>query len=282
MSEAKPPNILITSDPTFEADVYGRSSVVVVDFWASWCAPCRMLMPTLEKIAGENQDWLTLVKVNTDECPMAAGKFGIQGIPAVFAILNDSVVDQFQGALPEKSILEWLAPLKSQWELSLLENDFLANPVAVIDRLQTMIESNPKDATLKIRLAEKLLILNRFDEAAVLLEQLESRGFLEPEATKLKSQLNLMGRKSTDSVEALMDLVQKNPKDFTAKLKLAEALAGSQQFERACEVCLELVAQDRRVTGEKARELMIDIFRTLPDESEITSKYRRQLALALY
>lgn len=282
MSESKPPNILITSDPTFEADVYGHSSVVVVDFWASWCAPCRMLMPTLEKIANENQDWLTLVKVNTDECPMAAGKFGIQGIPAVFAILNDSVVDQFQGALPEKSILEWLAPLKSQWELSQLENDFLANPDAVIDRMQTMIESNPKDTTLKIHLAEKLLILNRFDEATALVEQLESRGFLEPEATKLKSQLNLMGRKSTDSIEALMEQVQTNPKDFAAKLKLAEALAGSQQYERACEVCLDLVAQDRRVTGEKARELMIDIFRTLPDESEITSKYRRQLALALY
>ncbi len=281
MSEAKP-NILITSDPTFEADVYGRSSVVVVDFWASWCAPCRMLMPTLEKIANENQDWLTLVKVNTDECPMAAGKFGIQGIPAVFAILNDSVVDQFQGALPEKSILEWLEPLKSMWELSQLESEFLANPDAVIDRMQSMIESNPKDATLKIRLAEKLLALNRFDEAAALVEQLESRGFLEPEATKLKSQLNLMGRKSTDSIDSLAEQVQKNPKDFAAKLKLAEALAGSQQFERACEVCLELVAQDRRVTGEKARELMIDIFRTLPDESEITSKYRRQLALALY
>ncbi len=283
MSDQTASNILATNDPTFEADVFGRSTLVILDFWAAWCAPCRMLMPVLEKIAIEQSDWITLIKVNTDECPIAAGSFGIQGIPAVYAVLGDKVVDQFQGALPEVAIRQWLDNLRPQWQLMQLDQGFASDPDAALAQLRSLSDQSPSNASLKIRLAEKLVLLKKFDEANQIIAVLEARGFLEPEATKLKSQLRLMERQpNAESIQACQAEVDQKPSNFEAKLRLAELLAADGQYEKACQVCLELVAQDRKATGEKARELMIDIFRTLPDESEITSKYRRQLAMALY
>jgi thioredoxin-like negative regulator of GroEL len=76
--------------------------------------------------------------------------------------------------------------------------------------------------------------------------------------------------------------LQQSPTNLALQLQLAKALAAAGSYAESCELCLQLVAADRRVTGEQARELMLNIFRVLPDESEITSKYRRQLAFALY
>lgn len=282
MSESQANNVVITSDPTFESDVYGRSSVVILDFWASWCAPCRMLMPLLEKVAKENSDWVTLIKVNTDECPVAAGNFGIQGIPAVYAILGNKVIDQFQGALPESAIRQWLVGLKPKWELSQLDAFSKANPQEALQRLQELVAKNPEDESLVVRLAERLSELGRFEEAGQAIERLERRGFLEPTAARIKAKLSLQQRANSCDVEALRREVERSPNDFATKLKLAEALAGSANYVEACEIGLQLIGQDRRLTGEKARELLVDIFRVLPEDSEITSKYRRQLALALY
>jgi putative thioredoxin len=282
MAENQANNILVASDPTFELDVYGRSNLVIVDFWAPWCAPCRMLMPILEKIAVENADWITLIKVNTDECPVAAGNFGIQGIPAVFAVLNDEVVDQFQGALPETAIRQWVAKLKSKVEMSRLETIANSDPAQALKQLRDLAASNPNDDELVIRLAQQLIVSEETAEAQELIDRLDQRGFLEPAAARIKAQLSLLQKSQAKDIPALRKTVEQAPKDFEAKLKLAEALAGVGEYVEACELGLQLVVADRRATGEKARELMVEIFRVLPEDSEITSNYRRQLALALY
>jgi putative thioredoxin len=275
-------NIQSTSDPTFEADVYGQTSLVVVDFWASWCAPCRMLMPVLEKVAQQNQSWIKLVKVDTDQCPQAAGKFGIQGVPAVFAIVGDSVVDSFQGALPEVAVANWLLKLKPLWELQQLDKLLQDDPQTAKERLTELVAQSPNSAAYVIKLAQLLLDEGSIAEAQQLIARLEARGFLEPEATKLKAQLELKVPVDPQRIEQLREALKQSPADHAVKLSLAEALASSGDHVESCELCLQLVSADRKATGEKARELMINIFRVLPDDSEITSKYRRQLALALY
>ena len=98
------------TDTNFEKEVIEKSSEtpVLVDFWASWCGPCMMLGPTLEKIAKEYKDKLIVAKAATDENQNAASKFGVMSIPAVKLFKDGKVIDEFVGAQPEATIKQWL------------------------------------------------------------------------------------------------------------------------------------------------------------------------------
>jgi len=97
------------TDAAFEKTVMQSELPVLVDFWAPWCAPCRMVAPTLEKIAKENAGKLIVAKVDTDENPEWAGKFGVQGIPTLLCISSGKVVHRQVGALPEGMLREVVA-----------------------------------------------------------------------------------------------------------------------------------------------------------------------------
>ncbi|NIP43485.1 MAG: thioredoxin [Aliifodinibius sp.] len=89
------------TDDAFDKTVMQSELPVIVDFWAPWCAPCRMVAPTLDKLAKEYSDTLLIAKVNTDENPQWAQKFGVQGIPTMLFVANGKVVHQQVGAMPE-------------------------------------------------------------------------------------------------------------------------------------------------------------------------------------
>ncbi len=97
-------------DDNFESEVIEKSKTVpvMVDFWAVWCMPCRMLGPTLERLADANEGRVILAKLNVDANPMVSSKYGIRSIPSVKLFKNGEVVDEFVGALPEMAVKEWL------------------------------------------------------------------------------------------------------------------------------------------------------------------------------
>lgn len=94
------------TDAEFEAKVLGSETPAIVDFWAPWCGPCRMVAPTLDKLAKEYEDKLLVAKVNTDENPEWAMKFGVQGIPTMLFVSGGKVVHRQVGALPEPMLRE--------------------------------------------------------------------------------------------------------------------------------------------------------------------------------
>ena len=104
------PYIIETSDESFDADVIERSKTtpVVLDFWAAWCQPCRLLAPLLEKLAVEFAGKFILVKADTDQLPKQALALGVAGIPAVYALRHGAVIDSFTGLLTEGQLREWL------------------------------------------------------------------------------------------------------------------------------------------------------------------------------
>ena len=286
MSEAderSSPWIVDTTAEDFEQDVFQRSqqAPVVVDFWAPWCAPCRMLGPVLEKLADDYAGRFVLVKANSDELPDAAARFQVQGIPAVYGLVGGEIVDLFQGALPEAQIREWLERLLCGAELAAAQLLESSDPAGAEARYRALVDQLPRESAVQIGLARALLAQEKSDECQQIIELLQKRGFLEPEADKIRATLELRENRG-DDLDQRRAAVDARPDDLALQLQLAQALAGDQVYEEALQVCLGLVEKDKRGVGDQARQLMIEVFRVLPDDSELTSNYRRKLSMLLY
>ena len=96
------------SDATFESEVLKASEPVVVDFWAEWCGPCKMIGPSLEELAGEYAGKVKIVKLNVDENPAVAGKLGIRSIPTLMLFKDGKVASQKVGAAPKGELAKWI------------------------------------------------------------------------------------------------------------------------------------------------------------------------------
>lgn len=291
MSETPPSDVASHDSPwivdatpeTFEAEVLERSRElpVVLDFWAPWCAPCRMLGPILEKLAREYEGSFMLVKADTEQLPEAAMQFGVQGIPAVFAVVDGKIANAFNGAMPEEELREWLDQtliISSFAEAVRLEE---IAPEAALAKYQALAAKDPTNTDVKIGLARMLLQQGQADQCQTLIEELEARGFLEPEAEKIKAALDLRGMKD-DHLADTRAAAAAHPEDGELQFQLAESLAGAQQYEAAMEICLALIEKDRHGVGEPSHKLMLEIFRALPDDSELIATYRRKLSMLLY
>ena len=186
MAETVPsPFILEPTAEDFAAEVIERSHQVpvVVDFWAEWCQPCRMLGPVLEKLAVEYGGKFVLVKADTEKLSEIASGFGVRSIPAVFALRDGQVVDSFVGVLPEASLRTWLdrimptpAELLAVEAKSLEATDLDSSRAKYVEAASLA----PAEPSIKIGLARVALAQGRVDEAREILHHLEGRGYLEP------------------------------------------------------------------------------------------------------
>ncbi len=186
------PHVIETTPENFVSDVVERSNSapVVVDFWAEWCQPCRILGPTLEKLATEFDGQFTLVKANTETMPEVASAFGVRSIPAVFGVRDGKVVGSFVGVLPEASVRSWIEKLMpTPAEILIKEAAALeeADPEGAERKYRQALELVPEDVTVQLGLGRMALTLGRPEEARATIQQLERRGFLEPEAETLKA-----------------------------------------------------------------------------------------------
>jgi putative thioredoxin len=282
------PWIVETSRETFEQDVIERSRTVpvVVDFWAAWCQPCRMLGPILERLAEEHQGQFVLVKADTDELPDIAAGFGVQSIPAVFALRDGHLVDQFVGVLPEPQLRAWLErilPTESETlaaEAARLEQ---TDPKAAEARYRQALEVQPNDLSARVGLARALLAQDRLDEAQQMIEELASADALDAEGQRLQAEIRLRQEAGqTGGLEQARAAAGADPDNLELQWNLARALVAAGQHEEAMQVCLRLVEKDRRGFGEQARQLMVDVFHLLGPESPLANEYRRKLAMVLY
>ena len=165
---------------TFDTEVVKKSfeRIVVLDFWAEWCEPCKELTPILERLAVEmNGRWL-LVKINVDENPEIAGAFGIRNIPQLLAASNGEMVHQLSGLHPEESIRAWLnqlLPSPAETLAADAEQLLETNPQAAESKLREALTLEPARRGFQIRLGELVFRNNRLDECRSLLDRLCGR-----------------------------------------------------------------------------------------------------------
>jgi len=234
------------TDQTFQSDVVARSAAVpvIVDLWAPWCGPCTTLGPMLEKAVAETGGAVELAKVNVDENPGIAQAFQVQSIPAVFALRDGQVVDQFIGALPEAQVtafVQRLAPAPSEADTLVAAGDEAS--------LRQALELEPDHAGATEALARLLIDRGEAAEALALLARL-------PE---------------TDSGRAL-----------AAEARLLEvgvdlSRSGREEIEAKLDGLLDRVRDD-----DTARQEFVDLLEALGAENPRTNEYRRALAARLF
>ena len=191
-------------DDDFETAVLQRSQEVpvLVDFWAPWCGPCRVLGPVLEKLAEEHAGKFLLAKINVDDNPSVAAAFGIQGIPAVKLFRDGAVASEFTGALPEPTVREFLSQFlpsaADQQALEAAELEKAGKIAEAKDLYQAILKSEPSHA--KALLGIGRLLMNEGDNQAALnqLDRIPLVAEERKEADRLIARLNLQGGAAQD------------------------------------------------------------------------------------
>ena len=285
---ATSPYIVDVIQATF-ADVVIKKShelPVLVDFWADWCGPCKMLMPVLAKLANEYAGKFLLAKVDTDEQQALAGQHGIRGLPTVKLFKDGVVVGEFSGAQPEKTIralLDKHIPRPSDAKLAQARSAADAGDAQkALALLQTALTEDPANDRVKLQLAKLLLEQGRLDEAEAQLKSLSLTTSTQAEALAVGARLELAHIAAGAPPAAELDkAIAANPRDGAARHRRGAQQALSGDHEAALANFLEIVRSDRRFGDDAGRKAMLALFNMLGPQHEAVKRYRALLSLAL-
>jgi putative thioredoxin len=284
---AEAPHRIDVGDGDFEREVIQRSHErpVVVDFWAAWCGPCRALGPILERLADEHAGAFVLAKLDVDQAPGTAQRFGVRSIPLVLGFRDGEPVAEFLGAQPEAAVRKFLAKLlPTEADRLAGEGDELAgegHENAAEERYRAALALETRHGRALLGLARLLATREDPDEALELLEQVVSPDGVAKEAAHLAAELRTRAAPGADPA-ALRERLAREPQDLGARLALGRALSAAGQYEAALPELLAVVERDPELEDQAARRAMLDVFEVLGRDHPLTLEFRSQLARALY
>lgn len=259
---------------------------VVVDFWADWCAPCKVLMPLLEKIANEYQGAFLLAKVNADQQPGIAQQLGVRNLPTVMVIQGGQPVDGFAGAQPESVVRRMLEKyLPKPWD-GLLNRGLEAMAAgdfneALTPLRQAWTESKQRyDITLAY--AQALIECLRLDEAETILDGVKAAD-RDADYEQLRAHLAIKREASVSpEVQALEQQLAASDGDLELQYKLAEAYAGNGQSRDAMEQLIAILRKDRHHADGATKRRLLDMIASLGKGDPLAVEYQRKLYSLLY
>ncbi len=260
---------------------------VLVDFWADWCAPCKMLMPVLGKLAEEYQGKFLLAKVNSDEQQELSAKYGVRSLPTVMVFRNGEIVDQFMGAQPEsvvRELLERHIERESDKQRSEAMTLLQAGDSDAAERLlREALANDPENHRVVLDLAGLLIDRQNFDEAESLLQDLPVDKRDDETVRQLLSQLQLARSTANAPDETILrQRIEANEDDLEARYQLAMQRIAGGEHEEGLELLMSVLRKDLNYADGAARQAVLDTFELLGNSGELVSRYRRQLATLLY
>jgi putative thioredoxin len=272
-------HVIDVAEADFVSSVLDESTTrpVVVDFWAEWCGPCKVLGPTLERLVTEGQGAWLLAKVDVDQNQALARQFGVQGIPTVVAFRDGQAVNRFTGALAEAQVREFIGSLVPS-ELDILALGAEAaldrgEVAAAEDAFRSILARDPSHEAAGLGLSSILLDRNEGAEAIAVLARLARSD----DVKRMEAAARLWGERR--DVAELARLAETG--DAAARLAYAKALSVDGDIATALEMLVELVAE-RGEQAEDARASMLDLFEILGNGHALVSEFRRRLASALF
>ena len=289
MTDLAKPHVFDATAATFEDAVIRKSleTPVLVDFWATWCGPCKTLGPVLEKLAADYNGAFELAKVDVDAEQELAAAFQIRSVPTVMLVKDGQLVDGFPGALPEGQLREFLkhhgiepaAPIEQAAPEQTAAPSI--DPHEEVMRLRKAIEAEPENAELRLDLALALLQTGAASEAEQLLDGLPANLATDDRSVKARARLGFAALlKDAPPAEVLEAAIASDPADLRArhllgvrKLVGGDAEAGLHQF-------IEMLQRDRAWGDSLAKKSLIDAFRVIEDE-DLVGRYRRKMSSLL-
>ncbi len=282
-----PHAVEVTRENFTEVVVEGsRSQPVLVDFWADWCAPCKVLMPILEQLAQEYAGTFVLAKVNADEQPEVAAQFGVRSLPTVVLIKDSQVVDHFMGAQPEsevRALLDRHIPKSANGCLAQARQAVAAGDVpAALARMAEAHQLAPDRSDVALEYAVLLAGSGQVEEALALVEALPEALQTDPKARGILAIRTYAERAAgLEDAGALEARIQNNPKDLEARYQRAVRAIAAQEYEKAMAQLLAIVEADRAFQDEVGRTTLVELFQMLGGANPLVREYRRKLARAL-
>jgi putative thioredoxin len=275
------------TDEDFQTEVLDKSKElpVVVDFWAEWCGPCRVLGPVLERVATEENGTFLLAKMNVDRSPRQAQAFGVRGIPAVMAFREGNVVAEFTGAIPEESVRKFIrsiAPSEADALFEKAEGERERDPERAEVLYREALESDPRHQGAILGLAESLVGRGDLEQGASLVEQLVPGGRFAERIEQVGSELNIRERKPLASEEELRRKLETSGEDAKLLLALGELLASEKRYEEALDALFRAAQTSSELREGAAKELMVEIFHVIGVRSPLADDYRTKLTRLLY
>lgn len=280
-----------TTAARFRGDVLEASlqKLVLVDFWAPWCGPCKQLAPVIERLVAATGGKARLVKMNIEDDPTIADQLGIKSIPAVVAFQRGRPVDGFVGALPESEIKGFLERLLGPIEDA---GDALASALALIEAgdmagahalLSELASKDPPDPKAIAALARLYIAAQQLDSARGLIDRLTESARRDPDVSAIVAALDNAARAADlGEIDELKTRIGFNPNDLQAYFDLALALNARDHREEAANALLEIIRRDRSWNDDGARKQLVQFFEAWGPMDKATIAARRKLSTFLF
>ncbi len=282
-------NIIDVTEAEFNDQVIEASErkLIVVDFWAPWCGPCKQLTPILEKIISKSGDKITLVKINIDENQQIAAQLRIQSIPTVYAFKDKQIVNAFQGVIPEGQIIEFIekclgskinedfTEFYNEIESAMAENKFEETK----DTLLEFISKNSDEIKGICFYLECLIELKQFEEVEMFISSLEKDVQSKDEVKQVLKKMEIVKNNSSGpNINELLGKLESEPNNIDLILEISDKYFSMKQYENGMDLLLKNYPKNK----DSIKNKMVEFFAVLGNTDQITIQYRKKLSQLMF